>query len=70
MTTTTDDSRDRRQVTIRGIMALFAARVLSLPAGEYVIHLDTRHPARPRWKIGQTPPEWEQARHDDRHPPA
>ena len=57
---------DRRQFVVRGIMALVTARVLNLPAGEYVIHLDTRHPARPRWRIGQPPQEWEHARQDDR----
>lgn len=59
---TDDQHHDRRKFVVSGIMALFAARVLSLPAGEYVIHLDTRHAARPRWRIGQPPQEWEHAR--------
>lgn len=62
---TPQDDRDRRQFVVKGIMAWFAARVLSLPPGEYVIHLDTRHATRPRWRIGQPPQEWEHARHDD-----
>ena len=63
-----DDNRngDRRQFVVRGIMALFTARVLKLPAGEYVIHLDTRQQSNPRWRIGQPPQEWEHARQDDR----
>ena len=63
-----DDNRDRRQFVVRGIMALFAARVLSLPAGEYVIHLDTRHASRTRWKIGQMPQPWEFVADEDDAP--
>lgn len=43
----------RTPVTVRGALALFAARLLALPAGEYMIHLDTRDERRPRWRVAQ-----------------
>ena len=61
-----NEKQDRRKFVVTGIMAVFAGRVLNLPAGEYVIHLDTRQQANPRWRIGQPPQEWEHARQDDR----
>ena len=61
-----NEKQDRRKFVVTGIMAVFAGRVLNLPAGEYVIHLDTRHATRPRWKIIQPPPTWEHDRYDDR----
>ena len=54
----------RHQITVHGPLALFAARLASLPAGEYVIRLDTTHAARPRWQISQPGP-WEKAHREE-----
>ena len=46
------------RIIISGPLALFAARLLSLQPGEYMIALDTTIPRRPRWKVSSAG-QWE-----------
>ena len=52
------------RITITGPLALFAARVLMLQPGEYLIALDTTIPRRPRWKVS-TAGQWEKPRREE-----
>lgn len=56
--------KDRRQFVLHGAIALLGARIAALPAGEWTIQIDLRHPGRPRWRI-QPAPEWEHERAPD-----
>ncbi len=52
------------RITITGALALFAARVLMLPPGEYLIALDTRIAHKPQWKVSTAGP-WERPRREE-----
>jgi len=51
------------RLTIWGVAALFFLRLRDLPPEEYVIHLDTRHPTRWRWRVAQVG-AWERPRQE------
>lgn len=51
------------RTTVKGAVALFVLRLLDLPLGEYVIHLDKSHPHRMRWRVAPVG-AWERQRHE------